>query len=219
MGHFPLLRSEDIVRDSLSGLPARASENEDAINEAITDLGGILERFLNRELAVRKVIQILPISRWENVWAFNYTQGFLTHYPLVEIVEVQDQDGNDVTNDYSVHDIEEHKERMIKGPTTFQPIRLTAFVGYRRSDQDLATLQGINTELADLSTLPSQLPSEIRSVLTEIVLNRLILASKGQLGTGQKVSGIGQQEVRISAPDHMFVNDRLRNLLDYRRVF
>ncbi|MCY3487147.1 MAG: hypothetical protein OXH34_01795 [Bacteroidetes bacterium] len=218
MGAFPLLLTEELVQDSLGKIPATSERNTSAFNRAISDMTGVTERFLNRELAVRKTTQILPITRWKHVHTFNYAEGFLTHFPMVQILTVTDGEGNDVSSDYSLHDVTDRQERLIRGPVSFRWVRVTGFTGYRRVDQDLTALQAIDG-LSDLTELPPVLPDEIRSALTEITLNRLILASKGQLGTNQQISGIGQQEVRISAPDKMFVNDRLRDLVDYRRVF
>ena len=215
---FPLIQAEDIQRDALDGLPIRVNDNTSAVEQAIDDLSGILEDFLNRTLTVRKTVQVIPYTRWEFVYGFNYAQAYLTHYPLAEIIQVLDGDGEDVTSEYSIHNVTENREMMIRGPSSFRQIELTAYTGYRRKDQAIEHLRAADTSLQDLNELPLILPSEIRSVLTEIVINRLTLASSGQLGSGQKVTSIGNQDVTLSSPDDMFIHDRLLQLRNYQRV-
>ena len=218
MGHFPLVRSEDLVRDSVNGLSIDTDEHANAITQALEDMEGVVEDYLNRELAVRETTQVVEYKQWDWEWGFNYAQAYLSQYPVVEIIEVTDEGGNDVTDEYSLHTVTNLKERMIKGPQSFRQIQLRAYTGYRRKDQTLAQLQDV-AELADLTELPMALPNEIRSVITELTLNRLLLASMGQMGTGQVVSGVGNQNVEISAPDQSFIDHKLCRLVNYIRVF
>ena len=220
MGLFPLLLTSDVERDSIgANTPLDFFSQSDAVETAITDVQSMVETYLDRILTVRKSVQIVDYARWQIQWSFNYSLGFLQEYPLVKILNVEDSDGEDITDEYSIPVVTKYKEHRIQGQSRVSNnIQVTAYTGYRREDQTLADIQALGDEYDDLDVLPPKLPSDIRGIITKLVLNRLTLASTGQLGTGQKVMG-GVDDVRLSEPASDFESDCLVRLADYRAVY
>ena len=92
-----------------------------------------------------------------------------------------------------------------------------AYVGYRRVDQDLPTLQ---TDLPDLTTLPPVLPFVVQDVATRLCLMRLQQQINGLLGiarTERDIGGLSQRSERVSYQQGE-EKEQLQRLQGYRRV-
>ena len=218
LSYQALVSEDDIQRDAIKSLPISFDTYQSAIRQAIHDMGRVVENYLQRKLIVQKYTESVYYFHWRYDWGFNRTDTLLHDYPIVQIISVTDIHNEDITDEYSIHPETSKRETRIVG-TDIKQVTVEYYAGYRRDDgESLSDIQNYSDNHGDLDTLPPVLPSEIRSVTTELVLHRLTLASNQQLGMGERITGIGLSDIKAAPPDRHFIEERLAMLAEHRRI-
>lgn len=215
-----LVTVSDIERDNL-GQPYKAptpEQTEAAIEQAILDMQGNVETFINRELIVREYCETFGHgNRWKYNLALQKFELSLKNWPVVQVISVTANDGDDLTSEFSL-DTETYDNYVLLTDSVRVGIKVRYYAGYRRRDQELSDIQAYSDMHAGLTELPPILPSDIRSCVTELVLNRLTVAKNQQFGVGQTVKGIAGNELQYTKPDSYFSSSRLRRLRKHVRL-
>ena len=217
---YALIDGDDITRDAISSLPIAVEDYEDAVDQAIADITAVIEDYLQRQLIVRKYTELLPFPKWRiREWIPDSVEAYTRAWPPLQILQVKDQDGEDVTDLYQEH-VETWKRHRMIMTDQIRTCTVTYIAGYRRKiGVTLAQVKlypDDTTELEDLTVLPPVLPASIRAVATELVLHRLTLASNQQLGIGQRVQGIADLDVALDSPQRSYVIQQLRTIDEHR---
>ena len=172
--------ASDLVRDSIATIEDDLTE---AVEQALTDILGNVETFLQRQLIVRQHSD--TIYRWRRRhWDDDTYDAYVRVWPAVEVVSATNQDDKDVTDYFSLPrtTAEDYGYRVYS--TEPGRIDMTYWAGYRKREEDtLADVQAYTAEHSTLTTLPPVLPHDIRSVITELTLHRIALAKSEQFGT------------------------------------
>ena len=209
-----LVNSDDIVRDAINSLGIDTAGNADAITRAIMDTTGLVEDWCHRKFIVREYSQTINFYQYNIRWGFDNYEAFLDDYPLVQIISAVDQDGTDVSSEYSLHTVTRCREHKLLAETA-RTVLLTYFAGYRATEE--VSLADLQVDLPGLTREPDVLPWAVRSVTTELVLHRLTLAANQQFGVGRQIQSIGSEGVELDKPDRNFIEDRLRTLTEHKR--
>ena len=207
LSHTALITPEELARDALASLGLDLSMTGgspddqgayDAAIAAIEDMSSVIRSHVQRDVIVAEHEQ----SLWRSDWTYDEGQekyaAYADQWPVVQIE----------TAGYTAAG-----ERILTEDADADVV--TYFAGYRRADQDLATLQG---KVEGLDTLPPELPGVFRSVCTELTLFRLSRAENKQFGTGSTRQQIGGQVVTVQATDRGFMERTLARLDSERRV-
>ena len=212
-----LITPEHVKRDTFNELPFKdlTNDNRPGFIRAIHDATGLIENHLHRKLLVRKTVQRVVYGMWDYNWGFQYAEAPLDDFPLVQILNVSSDQGEDVTDRYSIHSETHKRERFIRGPNDYRQITITAYTGYRGEHHTLTDLQRLTG--ADLTELPSTLPDDVRAVLCSLTAHRLTLSGIGSFGQGPVTRATGNFGVRIAAPDKDYVADKLACLMEHVR--
>lgn len=211
-----LISPEHLERDTFSELSIRlTSDTRDGIVRAIKDATGLVENHLHRKLLVAKTTQRIRYGMWNYNWGFNYAEAPLDDFPLVQILNVATDQGDDVTDKYSIHTETNRRIRFIQGPNEYRQVIVTAYTGYRGEHHTLDNLQALTG--SDLNELPEVLPDDIRSVLCALTAHRIALSGVGQWGQGQVSQNTAGYGTRIAMQDKDYVSDKLACLREHIR--
>ena len=212
-----LVTVSDIERDNL-GVPfAGAGDAADAIEQAILDMQGQVCTYLNRKPIVRLITET-PTTGWTYSLFHKKYMSCLRHWPIVKVHQVLDIQGNDVTDSFEIAP-ESDENFDVMADNVYVGYQIQYWAGYIRRGEVLDDVQAYTAAHADLDVLPPVLPDDIRSCVTELVLNRLTLAKNQQFGVGQKVQGVAGSRLEFEKPDNYFSTSRLRSIKKYKRMW
>lgn len=211
-----LITPEHLIRDAFNQLSIKlTSDSRPGISRAIHDVTGIVENYLHRKLLVRKTEQRISYGLWDYNWGFGYAEAPLDVFPIVQILSVVTDQGDPVTERYSIHRETHKRARFIQGPNEYRQISITAYTGYRGEHHTLADLQRLTD--SDLTELPPELPDDVRSVLCSLAAHRITTSGIGQWGQGQVERATGAYGVRIAMQNKDYVADQLACLREHVR--
>lgn len=215
-----LVTAEDIERDNL-GQPFKAptpEQTQAAIEQAILDMQGNVETYLNRNLIVREYCETFTNPCYRYNLAYQKFELTLKSWPVVQVISVTSLNGEDLSDEFSL-DNETYEDYKLLTSNVSVGIKVRYFAGYRRKDQSMTQIQAYSEKHRSLTALPPILPNDIRSCVTELVLNRLTVAKNQQFGVGQTVKGIAGNELTFTKPDTYFSSSRLRRLKKHMRLW
>ena len=227
-----LVTVDDIVRDSIDTVTIDTNNNQftNAISEAILDVTGYVENYLDRQLVVRKYKQWIEYYDWHSTGTrYGTYECYALHWPIVEIVSVYSNTSKEIVDD-DVVTLEEaplipkrYQRFITRYPGNYE---LEYYAGYKREHSTLTGIQAYTdpddaseTPLSGLTSLPPTLPYEIRKIVTELVLERLYKASNQLFGTPKRSGRTGDERTGVEANrDTGRFRHRLADLTKYRRV-
>lgn len=215
------ITAEDVKRDNLGQpyLSGSDEETEEAINQAILDIQGMVETYLRRSLIVRDYSERVNTSRFSYDITDEAWLVLLENDPVVEIISASTTTSGELKD--SIHlDEDSYSSYKVVSDSFHVGLRIKYFAGWRRSEETtLSEMRLYSDAHGALHNLPDVLPADIRSVITEMVLHRLSLARNQQFGLGQKVAGVGGDRLQFDAPEGGFYTRRLRLLKTYMRLW
>ena len=210
-----LLVADEVARDAVGSMTLTSPADDEVIHQAVIDLTGLVETYLDRLLIARAHVQFVCACEWERIPGDPSSRyvAWARQWPPVEIT--------------SPTEVSIHPARKAQFVTTAPgDVEIRYVAGYRRADQDLAALQAATDPddasvmpLADLTVLPPLVPGAVRGACLELVLHRLFQAEGKQLGTGQTRQQIGSgQMATVQSVDRGFVERVLKRLSTHRHL-
>lgn len=204
-----LITPDDVKLDAINSLGIDVTDAttvsgldgsyKDAAINTIKDVTEAIESYLDRKLIVRKWDIDIPVWKWEDNKALDDMQHYPRHWPVVQVVT----SGVSISND---------GVRLLSNTTQDE---VEFYAGYRRREQDLTALQN---DLASLTSLPAELPYDIRRVAFRLVMYELSMAQQNiyALSSVTKTAGGATAEITKARSD--VYGEELSKLHSHRRV-
>lgn len=203
----------EILQDMRDLVLDESSEFYQEATRTIEVVTSDIQSYVQRPLIVERVTRRLPEHCWEvDVDPETDELEFITRPQIGPLVEWA---GDTAPEGLEAEDGSLEARSVLY---TDEPIeRLDAYMGYRRTDQDLPALQ---EDLPDMMALPSALPFVVQDVATRLCLMRLQQQINGLLGiarTQRDIGGLNQQSQRFAYQQDEEMN-QMRRLQAYRRL-
>ena len=204
-----LLIADDVTREmqnAFSGYDSSDTNTILVVEGLIQEVTEIMEGLLNRNLIVRKHQEYYNYCDWDASESRSKYYVVPSRYPIVEID----------TSGFTIGRQKVSREDDIILYSTRYSGAIVYYAGYKRSEQVIGDLTA-ESELADLGTLPSNLPYDIRNVALSGVLHGL--AERNQ-GPGQRSRTINPaiQSVTVTEPLRDYLQRIILERIPHRRV-
>ncbi|MEQ9091791.1 MAG: hypothetical protein RIE52_11915 [Balneola sp.] len=202
-----LLIPDDVKRDALNSFSIDVTSTtaqsglgasyKDVCIQAIRDVTGAIESYLNRTI----IVQNETIYPEDNDWMYSEGQEkwvlFPEVYPVIEV----DTSTVSIRNDYLIADS--------------QINLVDVYYGWKRTEQ---TLEDLQSPFPNLATLPSDMPNSIRRVAQNLVMYEMNRAIKGNFDISSKTTQNGSTQATITESSKDVYKNELAKIEVHRRI-
>lgn len=199
---------EDAFQDAFK-VDFTDEDTQETIDDIINAVTGMMEGAsgLGRNLIVRQYNHYFQSQDWD------YDKGrekFFVRAPQWPVVEI---DTSGFTTDAS-RDSWQNESNLILYTSRYSGV-INYYAGYKRQEQTLVALQG-ESDLANLDTLPGDLPHDIRSVAIDVIMKEWAERRQGP-GQRTRVMNPAVQSTTIQEVIRDYMRMKVRDTLGHHK--